>query len=176
MKVITDCDTSGWSTLSAQGQAVATDFLAIYTAESDRHLMVGLRPNAHPWEIDLGAATFVSVFDAASGLIMKNGQLVQGSITGWWAQGQQGSGIGETRRDRIALQNLIAQAEGRTDEYVEISRVTGGTEVIQGLLQYLNSPSAPMSMSGADSAHLTQLMASYLLKVQTDWRSIAGNR
>ena len=48
MQALTDCDTSGWSELSTAGQMVATDFLAIYTAESDRHLMVNNNPASIP--------------------------------------------------------------------------------------------------------------------------------
>lgn len=179
MRVITNCDTSGWPHLSAAGQIVATDFLAIYTAELDRHLMVGLNPKAHPWEIDLAAATFVSIFNASSGLLMRNSTLVPGSIQQWWAQGSQGSGIGETRRDRIALQQLIAREEANSAEVQGLQSVIGHRpdgDVIQGTLEYLNSPAAPPSFSGAQLEELTYMMRDYLLHVQAHASQIASFR
>lgn len=177
MKVLTDCDASGWSALSVNGQIVATDFLAIYTAELDRHLMVNLNPRQHPWEIDLAAATFVSIFDTATGLLMQNGSLVKASIQQWWAQGSQGSGIGETRRDRLALQKLIAQNEENSQEARELSQIIGANDnadVIQGVLEYLNSSNAPAQMSGGEGEKLTELVKSYLMHVQTHSGQIAS--
>jgi hypothetical protein len=179
MLVLTNCDTSGWPKLSANGQIVATDFLAIYTAESDRHIMVDLSPNSHPWEIDLAAATFVSIFDAKSGLLMLNGSLVKGSIKQWWAKGTQGSGIGETRKDRIALQKLIGNFEAGLDETKEISAITQSptdNDVIQNVLEYLNTPNAPLVMTGGQGEQLSDLMQSYLVHVQTDATKIADQQ
>ena len=176
MLVLTNCDTSDWKKLSQDGQIVATDFLAIYTAESDRHLMVHLSPGSHPWEIDLAAATFVSIFDTATGLIMQNGKLINGNLNQWWAKGASGSGIGNTRRDRIALQRLIARYDADSDLLREISVVTdkaAGDDAIQGVLVYLNSESSPLTMSETASAQLTNLMEKYLVHVQTESAKIA---
>jgi hypothetical protein len=177
MKVITNCDASGWSKLSEAGQIVATDFVAIYTAELDRHLMVNLDPKTHPWEIDLAAATFVSIFDAQSGLLMKNGALVEGSIKDWWAKGQVGSGIGETRRDRLALQQLIAKSEASSDEAGAIAQLIGASadaDLIQGVLLYLNSSNAPADMTGGQGEQLTAQLRSYLVNVQSHAGQIAS--
>ncbi len=179
MKVITDCDPSGWAKLSEDGQSVATDFLAIYTAELDRHLMVNLNVRQHPWEIDLAAATFVSIFDVESGLIFQNGEFSKGSIKNWWAQGQSGSGIGNTRRDRLALQKLIAQVEEDSKEAKQLLKLVGGREdgdVIQGVLEYLNSNEAPESMSSGEGEQLTRLMRDYLANVQAHSDEIAAAR
>ena len=79
LKVLTSCNASDYATLPASGQVVATDFLAIYTAELDRHVMVNLVPATHPWEIDLGEVTFLTSYGAASGMVMKGGALVPGT-------------------------------------------------------------------------------------------------
>jgi hypothetical protein len=179
MKVVTDCDASLWTKLSEDGQAVATDFLAIYTAELDRHLMVDLNPRRHPWEIDLAAATFVSVFNTASGLMMQDGSLTQGTIQDWWAKGTAGSGIGETRRDRIALQKMIAENEAGTQEARQIAKLVGadadGDDLIQAALLYLNSSNAPAEM-GDDAGKLSRAMRDYLVNVQAHSDQIAALR
>lgn len=177
MRVITNCDSSVWSHLSIAGQSVATDFLAIYTAELDRHLMVKLNPRKHPWEVDLAAATFISLFNTASGLMMQDGALVPGSIQSWWAQGRVGSGIGETRRDRIRLQKLIARAEHDSREADEISKLVGEhtrDDVIQGVLEYLNSSDAPQDMTGGEGELLTYMIRNYLVHVQAHSDSITA--
>lgn len=176
MLVLTNCDTSGWANLSEAGQIVATDFLAIYTAESDRHLMVNLSATSHPWEIDLAAATFVSIFDTATGLIMQDGVLTEGSIKMWWAKGTTGSGIGNTRKDRIALQRLIAQNDAESDLLLEISDVVGKSvekDAIQGVLVYLNSSASPLTMPKGDAEQLASLMRDYLVHVQDNADQIA---
>jgi hypothetical protein len=48
LKVLTSCDSSGFAALPANAQVVATDFVTIYTAELERHVMVNLAPNTHP--------------------------------------------------------------------------------------------------------------------------------
>ncbi|MGZ3688366.1 MAG: hypothetical protein ACXVBW_08710 [Bdellovibrionota bacterium] len=176
MLVLTDCDPSGWSKLSVEGQSVATDFLAIYTAELDRHLMVHLNPRQHPWEIDLAAATFVSIFSAESGLILKDGKFVEGNLESWWAQGQSGSGIGNTRRDRLSLQARISKVEAGSSESREIANEIGARandDLIQGVLLYLNSSNAPASMG---RSRLPQAVAAYLVNVQKHTDEIARLR
>lgn len=178
MQALTDCDTSGWSDLSTAGQMVATDFMAIYTAESARHLMVNLKATAHPWEIDLAAATFVSVFDAATGMMnQKDGgdfKLVKGSIGQWWAKGQQGSGIGETRGARTDLSEKISayEAKKHPDLISEIEAVVGktrGNDVIQGTFEYLNTPPKGPSDFDSDKAEkLTDAMVKFIEQVQAD--------
>lgn len=58
LRVITNCDTSAWKNLSKFAQSVVTDFLAVYTAEEDRHLMSGLR--RHAWDEALLEVTLLS--------------------------------------------------------------------------------------------------------------------
>ena len=169
MLVLTNCDTSGWAKLSNQGQIVATDFLAIYTAESDRHLMVNLSPKSHPWEIDLAAATFVSVFDAATGMIMQDGAFQKGSIQNWWAKGQTGSGIGNTRRDRLKLQKLIAKYDAEPALMNEGARLIGQSssdDLIQDVLVWMNSTGSPLKMNAREAEELSGLMQRYLVHVQ----------
>lgn len=179
MLVLTNCDGSGWSKLSVAGQKVATDFLAIYTAELDRHLMVDLDPRRHPWEIDLAATTFVSVFNVKTGLMMENGQFVSGGLEKWWGPGiTRGSGIGMTRRDRRALQELIASYVKETPESKRLASLVGANanaDVIQATFEFLASHNAPQSMSASEVDSLTTAMTAFLNVVKAHAPQIAAD-
>lgn len=179
-KVLLNCDSSGWSQLSNKGQIVATDFLAIYTAELDRHLMVDLAPTSHPWEIDLAAATLDSAFVATVGKMVKQGEMQDGSVKEFWAPGKVGSGIGETRRDRKILQKLIADYESKSHTGAaainKISNVIGQVDqdVVQSLLEYLNSPAQAKvtRINGNDLDQLTHGILDYIGSTTTEANQI----
>jgi hypothetical protein len=180
-----NCDTSGWSSnsgayhaLSQAGQIVATDFMAIYTAESDRHIMVRLDPKSHPWEVDLAAATFVSEFVSVTGKLMVGGQLKPGTISQWWAKGKTGSGIGETRSDRIKLQRKIADYEFTVhpDLVTTVNSIVGtttGHDVIQEIFEYLNSPNGPKNLNNPTGDKLMSALLTYMENVKKDAATIA---
>jgi hypothetical protein len=147
LKVLLKCDSSGLRELSPLGQTVATDFLAIYTAEVDRHLMVDLKPQIHPWENDLAGSTFVSAFGARVGKVMKEGVLQAAPARDWWAMSASGSGrsgIGITRKDRQKLQqHLSAYLRATRPELVAqienaIPQRTDG-DLFQGLMEFVNT-------------------------------------
>jgi hypothetical protein len=168
---LTNNDGSGWESLSTEGQIVATDFLAIYTAEADRHLMVACK--SHPWEIDLAAATFAAVYVAEADRIMKEGELTSGKVTDFWAKGPQGSGIGETRRDRIALQKKIAAHLARNDRAKAAAKTIFGIigtprsgEVIQGVFEYLGGCRGPKKIAAGTRHELVEAFLDYMEAVQ----------
>jgi hypothetical protein len=181
-----DCDTSGWNSdsagyhaMSQSGQIVATDFMAIYTAESDRHIMINLAPKTHPWEVDLAAATFVSEFVSVTGKIMQGGQLKPGAIGQWWAKGTSGSGIGETRADRIRLQRKIAdyEFELHPDLVTTVNSIVGvakGDDPIQETFEYLNSPTSPKNLNNTSGNNLMSALLAYMANVKKDATTIAG--
>jgi hypothetical protein len=110
---LTKSDGSQIGTLTSDAQVVATDLLAIYTAELDRHIMSNLDVNKHPWEIDVAEVTFLTSYGAASGMVMKNGSLQQGTAADYYAKSTSGSGsgIGETRNDFMKLAEKITTFE-----------------------------------------------------------------
>jgi hypothetical protein len=152
--VLTNCDTSAFAILPTGGQVVATDFLTIYTAELNRHVMVNLDPKQHPWEIDLAEVTFLNSYGAPSGMVMQKGALVPGTATAYYAVGTKGSGIGETRADFVKLATRITQYEQDPNHHPELvnalvkltpildekilSTVRG--DVLRRSLVYLNRP------------------------------------
>ena len=146
VEVITQSDTSGFSRLSREGQTVLTDFVAIYTAELDRHIMVDLDDHQHPWENDLAEATFIGAFSAIEGKVMKDGMLQVGQMREYWAQSEvsTGSGIGITRSDHRNLQrqisNYIRENEGDLAEALD--SLTGGRsdgDLFRALTEHINN-------------------------------------
>jgi len=181
LNVLAGCNASGYAALPASGQVTATDFLAIYTAELDRHVMVNLVPSTHPWEIDLAEVTFLTSYGAASGMVMKNGALVPGTAVAYYAVGTSGSGIGETRKDFVKLATAITAFESASQQHPELvnailnltpisdpkilSQVKG--DVFRRYLVYLNRPEFQGSIQ-SHSSDFVNAMAAFLKQINAD--------
>jgi hypothetical protein len=181
LKVLTSCNTSDYQTLPAPAQVTATDFLAIYTAELDRHLMVNLVPSTHPWEIDLGEVTFLTSYGAPSGMVMKNGSLVPGTAVAYFAVGTSGSGIGETRKDFVKLATHITAFESGAQHHPELvnalvnltpisdqkilSQVNG--DVMRRYLVYLNRSEFQSNVQ-SHASDLVNAMVAFLKQINAD--------
>ncbi len=181
LKVLTNCDGSGYAGLPAAGRVTATDFLTIYTAELDRHVMVNLVPGQHPWEIDLAEVTFLSSYGAASGMVMKNGALVPGTATAYFAVGATGSGIGETRKDFVKLATKITTFESDPQHHPELvnaivnltpiqdpkilPQVKG--DVLRRFLVYLNRPEFQSDIQ-SHSGDLVNAMVAFVKQINAD--------
>jgi hypothetical protein len=181
LKVLTNCNTSDFATLPATGQVTLTDFLAIYTAELDRHVMVNLVPSVHPWEIDLAEVTFLTSYGAPSGMVMKSGSLVPGTAVAYYAVGTTGSGIGETRKDFVKLATRITSFESDPHHHPELinaivnltpiqdkkilSQVKG--DVIRRFLVYLNRPEFQSSIQ-SHSSDFVNTMVAFLKQISVD--------
>lgn len=179
LKILIRSDASGLSELSPLGQSVATDFIAIYTAESDRHLMVNLNPNRHPWEIDLAGTTFVSAFGSTVGKIMKDGTLQAGKAREWWAMSKINigrSGIGETRADRRKLQRLISGylKQINPESVAAVEEIIGSRkdkDIFQGLLEFLNQTGTQAQVK-KNGKQLIQVFSEMLAQTQSDAESL----
>jgi len=173
---LANCDTSGWAQNSDLGQSVLSDFLTVYTAEADRHLMVDLEKGNHPWEIDLAAVTAVSAISNKTGKIVTGGEIVESDLGGWFApspnnkpDGPQRSGIGITRKDRQKLQRAIHAYEMTTPDgkqmIADIQAIIGNkynkNDVIQGVFEYLSNSYTPESM-GDKANQLAELVAKFI--------------
>jgi len=173
LKVLTNCDSSDFAALPATAQVTATDFVTIYTAELDRHVMVNLDPGTHPWEIDLAEVTFLTSYGAASGMVMKNGSLVPGTAVAYFGVGATGSGIGETRKDFVKLATRITTFESDPQHHPELvnaivnltpiqdqkilSQVKG--DVFRRFLVYLNRPEFQASIQSHPSDFVNAMVA-----------------
>jgi hypothetical protein len=181
LKVLANCDSSEVATLPAPGQVTATDFLAIYTAELERHVMVNLVPAQHPWEIDLAEVTFLTSYGAPSGMVMQSGSLVPGTAVAYFAVGTAGSGIGETRKDFVKLATRITTFESQSGHHPELvnaivsltpitdnailSQVKG--DVLRRYLVFLNRPEFQGSIQ-SHSSDLVNAMVAFLKQINTD--------
>jgi hypothetical protein len=181
LKVLTNCDSSDFAALPAAGQVTATDFVTIYTAELERHVMVNLDPSQHPWEIDLAEVTFLTAHGAPSGMVMQNGTLVSGTAVAYFAKGATGSGIGDTRKDFVKLARRITAFESDPHHHPDLvaaivnltpiqdkiilASVKG--DVIRRFLVYLNRPEAQSSIQG-HSADFVTAMVAFLKQVNAD--------
>ena len=181
LKVLTSCNSSDFAALPTAGQVTAADFMAIYTAELDRHIMVNLVPSQHPWEMDLAEVTFLTSYGAPSGMVMKNGSLVAGTAVAYYAVGTAGSGIGETRKDFVKLATRITSFESAPGHHPELvnaivnltpitdpttlSQVKG--DVIRRFLVYLNRPEFQSSVQ-SHSADFVNAMVAFLKQINAD--------
>jgi hypothetical protein len=181
LKVLTSCNSSDFAALPAAAQVTAADFMAIYTAELDRHVMVNLVPSQHPWEMDLAEVTFLTSYGAPSGMVMKNGSLVAGTAVAYYAVGTSGSGIGETRKDFVKLATRITSFESAPGHHPELvnaivnltpitdqtilSQVKG--DVIRRFLVYLNRPEFQSTVQ-THSSDFVNAMVTFLKQINTD--------
>ena len=136
LEILTNNDTSRFSAIKPAGQAVAADFIAVYIAEQDRHLMANLQ--THHWDEALLEVTLLAAFHAGQDevSIMHEGLLkpqtakqTPGCFTGtksikpagmidYWQfskstdpESCNRSGINVTRRDFRKLESIISAYE-----------------------------------------------------------------
>jgi hypothetical protein len=180
LRVLLSTDVSTYGEMSDHYQTVATDLIAIYTAELDRHLMVDLDPARHPWENDLAEATFVSIYNAESGLMYKDGQLVEAPLRDHWAKSSVSnrSGIGITRKDRRALQQKISaylrEHDPRTVAALE--KITGSRrdgDIFRGLMEFLNHYDNQSAVT-LNAKKIEELTIKILLRMKTDAAEITA--
>ncbi|MBS1984930.1 MAG: hypothetical protein JST16_12245 [Bdellovibrionales bacterium] len=181
--VLVNCDTSGWKALSTEGQVVATDYLAIYTAELYRHMVMNLRPHSHPWEIDMSGITFVAPFSVKTGQIIRDGKLVNSDLLGWIGKNETtgSSGVGFTRNDRKLLTAQFTRSaidnKGGEASIRAINKAIGGRaddDVIQGFFEFLNSPDYRGAKLSQDQiSTLTRYLPTVVAKTYSDAKKIA---
>ena len=179
LEVLTASDLSGYGRLSDAQQTVETDLLAIYTAELDRHLMVGLNPVRHPWENDLAEATFVSLFNAETGLMYKDGVLTEAPLRDHWAKStvSNRSGIGITRKDRRALQQKISAylRENYARDVSKLETIIGvrrDGDVFRGMMEFINNVDNQADIK-SNAEKLVDVFLSLLMKTKVDAAYIA---
>jgi hypothetical protein len=174
-QALLQCDSSGWNDLSTLGQQLATDFLAIYTAELDRNLMAGLE--THSWEDDLAEVTLLSAYGVQAGMVCKNGKLTSGIPTDYYGTGPSGSGIGETRNDRHSLQSAVCQIENslHPQTYQTLANLIGGApqngDLIHQLMAFLNDPTQQVTVN-AKAEQIMEAVVQFLQDIRTEANQI----
>jgi hypothetical protein len=187
LNVLLNCDSSGVSSLDSTAQTALIDFVAIYTAELDRHVMVKLVPSTDPWEIDIAEVTLVSSYGSAAKMVMKNGSLVTGSATAYYGTGTSGGGIGETRGDFMKLGSAITTYESLPGNHPDLvnnlmglTPITNKTllgqlkgDLFRRFLVYLNNPAnqATIEMHPND---YSAAMSAFLKQIRSDQSAITA--
>ncbi len=153
MDFLTDTDVSVYDdpSFNKYGEAVLTDYITVYTAELRRHLMKDLHPYRAPWGNDMTEATFLSLFNVDSGLMMLGGDLKKASIKNHWALSKTGSGrsgFGINRQDRRELQSKISNHFRYHEDSlkrVSIQKIDAligknkSGDVYRGVMEFLNN-------------------------------------
>ena len=80
LEILLNSDAANFENISEEGQAVATDFLAVYTAEQDRHIMANLK--SHPWDEALLEVTLLSALHSGQKKVtlMYNGEFTDTTL------------------------------------------------------------------------------------------------
>lgn len=186
MRILTNSDPSGTITLGASGRHLLTDLMTVYTAELERHEMKGLSLTSSPWEIDLAEVTLLTTYGAASGKVMKSGQLIDGTARNYYATGPTGSGIGNTRADFTKLAIGITNFELQSTEHPALvnqlialtpmsaahaSSVHG--DVFRRVLLFLNRTEYETTAS-VNAAAIVTAMVTLLKQVRADQADITA--
>jgi len=177
LRLLTNSDASGFAGLDPSGQTAATDFMTVYTAELDRHIMAGLNPQSDPWEIDIAEVTLLANYCAESGMVIRNGVLAQAPITAFASRGS----IGESRDDFVSLATQITSFESLSANHPNLvqaiiditpiqdpailSQVKG--DILRRFLVYMNRPEFQGDVQRHPS-DLENAMASFLAQVRVD--------
>lgn len=187
MQIITNNDASGLKGLKKEGQSLMSDLIAVYTAESLRHMMVKLSPKTAVWEWDLAAATLVSMFNVETGYMMKakdptnpnaDISLMKAPLRDHWTMNPETkrSGIGKTKKARQMLSKAITAYEMQHNKAVvtAIADIVGSrakTDAIQATVEFLSNNDTPDSL-GSDAAKLTEAMVKFIVQVKKDAKAI----
>ncbi len=177
-KLILNSDSSGLKKLSEEGQALVLDIFTVYTAELDRHIEAGLG-RSHPWENDLAEATMVSGFVVREGKIKGEEGLIEGKPVDFFGVGKQGSGIGETRRDRRTLQLAVTNAleKSETEDAAIVSKarkileLKKGSDVMKGFMEFVNNKDN-LKYIEENSNQLEKLMVEFMVGVWNQSKTI----
>lgn len=181
LDILTNTDTRGLRGMDDEGRAVITDFLTVYTAELERNNMADLSPTKWAWQTDLAEVTLIAAYGGASGLVMKDGQLVQGPANAYYESG----GIGNTRAQFMRLSRLITQymLEKHPEQVFRLTALTPLTnsdvlaavdgDALRRFLVFLNR-SETQDEAAANAAALTQAMVQYLGTVRTEHEAVTA--
>ncbi len=204
LQILTDSDTSGLKNVSPDGQAVMSDFTAIYVAEQDRHLMSGLK--THAWDVALLEVTLLSAFHSGQKkfMVMFDGILSakvpkqapggearniikDADMTDYWQfssnpdpASKNRSGINVSKKDFRALGTLISDfmRTEHADLVQNVERhfvgIKTGGNIFAELSSFLINDKTPRSLENAEQ--LSTDFAIFLAKVQERAEKITQDR
>jgi len=198
VKIIANCDTSTFSSspASEEDQAVGTNFVAIYTAEQDRHLMAPLSEAGwmqhQPWDDALFQVTMLGAFHGGQETmtLMYDGKFTsqvqdqeshetrQANMSDYWQKSKSGSnrsGINETRSQFLAMGAAITAYEAAKNvaEYKTVKDDLGseGKNIIAEIAEYFVNNKASTNMS-AKADRLATDIAALMVQIHNDAKDI----
>ena len=155
LKMLMNSDPADYAQISDEGKAVAADFIAVYIAEQDRHLMADLQ--SHHWDVALLEVTLLSALHGGQSQVqvMYNDQLTprpkkqqngcstteapeqQATMVDYWQFSKSTdeancnrSGINITKQDFRKLGRLITQFEKQKHPQL-VSRIENNMGSVQ---------------------------------------------
>lgn len=203
LEILLNCDPANFKLISPEGQSVAGDFLAVYTAEQDRHLMADLK--SHHWDAALLEVTLLSAFHAGQKniMVMHNGELTattmkqapgceigeraekKASLVDYWQfssstdpESCNRSGINVTRRDFRALGAAITKFERANNpeivDRIERHFKKKSTNLFAALSEFLINYRTPAQLDLKTQALAADFTA-FLMQAKKDANKISGN-
>lgn len=164
MDVLTQCKVANISKLDDQVRPSVGDFLAVYFAEADRSAMYNLQK--YSWQKDLLQATCLASYVTSAG----------GDPGKFWAMGQAGSGIGETRtaRQKLAAQVCNAEKTINPSVYNALQTLIGtpkNGDLMQQLAEYLNNPDNSAAIL-ANADKISTAATNFMVAIHDDAQKI----
>lgn len=195
LNILFNSDPTGFNKITPAGQAVASDFLAVYIAEQNRHLMSNLRN--HPWDEALLEVTLLAALHSGQEkvMVMYEGQLTDktksqatgcagrpgrekpASMIDYWQFSNSSdpahcsrSGINITRKDFRALGKQITSFQRAANPELvsrieRAMRVSRSENLFASLSGFLISNRAPARYDRA-TLKLAEDFAEFLVNVQ----------
>lgn len=204
LMILLNNDASWLSAVSPAGQVVAADFLAVYIAEQDRHLMSQMQ--SHPWDEALLEVTLLSALHSGQEKVMLvyNGEFTDttlkqasgcqeetreekaASMVDYWQfskstdpENCRRSGINITRKDFRMLGAMITsyQRQAHPELVQAIEKDLGLRKESQNLFADLSSFIVNQNTAkslGTKAQKLAEDMTNFLMQVQADAEKIAA--
>ncbi len=110
LATLLNSDVGNVGNISKEGQIVFTDFLAVYIAEQDRHLMSNLE--RHPWDEALLEVTLLASFHSGQKRVKV---MYDDRLTDTTFQQENGCAVDTTRKEKAAQMSDYWQFSNNTD-------------------------------------------------------------
>lgn len=194
-KLLIKTDPSGIKKVNRAGQTVLADFMAIYMAELDRHLMTGLK--RYEWENALTEITMLaaySVSDEGKTLDPRTGAentnergIVESSIIdpdkrllGYFGVGTDGSGLdgrNKQRRHNLTKQVVREMRKLDPDSVKAIEEIIGarrGSDIYDDVMNHLNAYGTQQNVQD-NADELIDALVEFSMSTRANAASISEN-
>ncbi|MEK6580601.1 MAG: hypothetical protein AABZ55_15365 [Bdellovibrionota bacterium] len=192
-EILLKSDSSGLKDLSHPGQVVMADFLAIYMAELDRHLMTGL--TKYEWENALTEITMLAAYSAhsdgktldisggvdnsAGRTTIESDKIKSGDrLLGFFGVGTDGSGLdGQNKKRRHDLTKQIVREESKLNAAAvsKIEKLVGaraGVDIYDDVMNKINDFKT-QGMIKKNAKQLIDALVDFVMNTRADAEKIS---